>query len=208
MTSLLLSPVVCNPTCDWPEPRPRERDLVLAVGKEKHRQEILEALRPTVLDYDSKSPARRTDEMGPYYDRAAVVHPTYLSESYCRVAVEAMWHGCALVYTALGNLPELIGNTAGIALAHDATAEAWAAAVGRAKEEPWRGEAGRRRAEVIRTYHAAKPALMKVVRRVSRGRKPWEIWLAVPDYPGVATGASHLAEIHGLHTSLGRLPER
>ena len=191
--------IVAAPICDLTEAaKSQERGIVLTVGQAKHRQDVLKAVKPVVLDYDVPRPTHTTSGMGDYYEKAAVlVHPTFLSESYCRVAVEAMHHGCPIVYTSLGNLPELIGNTAGIGLSHEATPEQWVEAVDQAKRQQ---VARKRRTTASPSDPAVSGERSQPSTRKSRDSRqvasPWDIVLRIPrQYPGIATAADHLVVV-------------
>jgi glycosyltransferase involved in cell wall biosynthesis len=134
-----------------------------------------------------------------YSEALVLAHPTFLSESFCRTAVEAMKHGVPIVYTAEGNLPDLIGHLAGTPLPIDATPEQWKEAVELVKKEQWRGEYGKQRAVWMEQYDDSKLAIQGMVNHLLADLPPGlDIVMAVPDFPGCYTAVQHLVELHNL----------
>lgn len=177
------------------------KSKVLVVGDEKHRKDVINEIKPEVIGYDLPnfkplSPSQMADT---YSKTLVLAHPTFLSESYCRTAVEAMKYGIPIVYTAEGNLPALIGHLAGIPLPIDATPKQWKSAVEQAKKEQWRGEYGKQRAAWIEQYDDSKEATQGMVNHILADLSPGlDVTLAVPDFPGCYTAVQHMVKLHNL----------
>jgi len=108
-----------------PPTRPEEPPHALYVGRlseEKGVADLVEAARGLPLVVVGDGPLRhlapqtvgfvRHDEVGPYYERAAVVVVPSRREGYGVVAREAMAHGRAVVATRVGGLPDAIEDGA------------------------------------------------------------------------------------------------
>lgn len=191
---------------------------VVVLGSAKMRPEVLAALRQAfpvrVVAYDrgSGSELLSPGELSSLFAGAScLAHPTFLSESYCRAALEALASGLPVVYSALGNLPRMVGRGAGLPLALEASPAEWVAAVTRAWHGPERermAPLARRRGSILLDLVSPRRDLSTLLERLSGGRLPGRSTVvAVPNYPGVQVAADHLARVAGVRLAQGTVPQ-
>ena len=113
-------------------------------------------------------------EVGPYYERAAVVVVPSRREGYGVVAREAMAYGRPVVATAVGGLVDAVEDGVTGLLVAAGDVKAIRHAVSRLLDDPALrrrlGEAARDQARERFSASAARDAVAEVYREVARGR--------------------------------------
>jgi glycosyltransferase involved in cell wall biosynthesis len=166
---------------------PEEPPHVLYVGRlseEKGVRELAEASKGLPLVVVGDGPLRALlpstvgfvphDELGPYYERAAVVCVPSRREGYGFTAREAMAHGRALVTTAVDGIADAVedGVTAVVVPARSPSALR-AALVALLEDAPRRarlGAAGREKARAEYSFEAAAGATVELYRELLHDR--------------------------------------
>lgn len=103
------------------------------------------------------------------YERARVViHPTFLSESFCRAAADALRNGVPVLHSGRGNLAALVGD-GGVLVPATASVQAWSQGLG-AIEADYAGYSDRAR---VRSRAVTQPdplgRFVKLLERMVQG---------------------------------------